>query len=133
MRRMMVCALALLVLGACHGGGSRTTFVNQKNPAETLTVEFQPSAMNHVFNLVHREQDFSEGRYTLKTAEGTTSGTYLKSSDGKKREYTFEPKGGKSWKVEIAQDGSFTDARGVWKRAPATVDVKAPELAKVGN
>jgi hypothetical protein len=140
--KMVLCAAALLVLGACHGGGGggTRTYVNQKNPAETLKLERQRSVYNHISNLLKDDLKLDGGVYTLTTADGTVKGKYFFSSRSNAKEklsYIFRPDTGKEWGVVIEADGSFKDARGVWKeevkKPEAVVDVKAPALVKVAN
>jgi hypothetical protein len=137
--KMVFCAAALLVLGACHGGGSRDTrtYVNQKNPAETLKLERQRSVYNHVTNLFTDDLKLDGGVYTLTTAAGISKGSYTNAvRDKAKREmsYVFHPDTGKEWGVVVEADGSLKNDRGVWKEAPiGKVDVMAPALVKVAN
>jgi hypothetical protein len=133
MRRMLLGAIAVLVLGACHGGGGRATtvYVNEKN--ETLTMEYQPAVYNHLYNVTHQDMKLYQGSYTLKTSEGTTSGTYTRSVRGKKASLVFNPKEGKPWGAEMGANGSFTNERGVWTQRMTRVEEKAPALVRLGG
>jgi hypothetical protein len=133
MRRTLICAVALLVLGACHGGGGGigyTIYANQKN--ETLTLEYKRSVYNHLYNVTHKDLNLNGGTYTLKTSEGTTSGTFTRSVRGQKVGLVFQPGEGKVWGVDVGSDGSFTDVRGSWKQSIGRVAAKAPAVVKVG-
>jgi hypothetical protein len=139
MRRTMLCLVALLVLGACHGAPASVTvqtWTNVKSPAETLKLKRDRSVYNHVKGLLHG--GFEEGQYTWTTADGTTSGSYRRSQKDKKIWYALQPTEGekRTFVLEKGPEGSFTNERGVWKMeyTPGTrVEEKAPALVKIGG
>jgi hypothetical protein len=109
--------LAGFILTGCNSGAGEARFVNRTNSTETLTLNRDKKVMTKLISAVH---DVSIGSYTLKTAQGTTSGRFT--SDGKG--IKFKPAEGQAENVKFNDDGSFEFAHVSW--APRTdVDGKA--------
>ncbi len=115
--RTVVCGLALLTLVGCARGTTAKTYVNQNNPAETLTLEDRFSLHNSVYNKTHDFHMYS-GVFTLKTTSGTTTGTYTSGVSKQKTGLVFQPKEGKMWGVELRSDSTFENERGTWTLKP---------------
>jgi hypothetical protein len=108
-------AILLLVSGfiltGCNSTPGEVRFVSRTNGTETLTLNRDRKVMTKLISAVH---DVSIGSYTLKTTQGTTSGSFT--SDGKG--IKFKPDEGKAETVKFNSDGSFEFAQVTW--APRT-------------
>jgi len=126
-----VCAAALL-LTACHGQREyKQTFVSQKDSTQELR-------LTHKFGVL-RPGGFPEkllsgligppelkGTYELKTAEGTSTGTFIAGKDGDRQWVKFTPTGddGKEeWRVKVTSTGTFEGDSTVWEMKKGTFDV----------
>jgi hypothetical protein len=103
--------VAGIVLTGCHSSPGEVRFVNRADPTQTLTLNRDRKVMTKLISAVH---DVSIGSYTLKTAQGTTTGGFT--SDGKG--IKFKPDEGKPETVKFNPDGSFDFAQVLW--APRT-------------
>src|SRR5204862_3583204 len=112
------CILILALLSACHASKTVLTYVNQKNPAETLKLERQTSFYDSLYNRFHSEMQLTGGSFTLQTTSGTTRGAFqasFRSNKTNKFAFIFTPENGKQWGVEASGENSFNDDHGEWK------------------
>ena len=110
--------LLSLMLSACHGGLQTQTFVNDANPTQQLELSQNPSLKARLINTVHGGPE--RGKYTLKSDQGGTVGTYVLAEGT----LTIRPPdGAKAWTATIQKDSSLRDEKGnLWR--PKTVVVE---------
>jgi hypothetical protein len=136
MRRMMLCAVALLssmALMGCNREVATGTYVNKADATQVIKMTPTPS-MKDKF-LGHFRDARHTGVYTLTTEKGTKSGTYTFVLENKTQvgKYVFDPQEGENWTVTLNPSGSFTDAGGnVWGQQ-RKADSKEQVLHKVGG
>jgi hypothetical protein len=109
--------LAGLILTGC-GGPGEVRYVNRTNPSETLTLNRSRTVKTKLISAVH---GISTGAYTLKTAQGTSSGTFSTDNNGIK----FRPQEGTPETVKFKDDGSFDYAQGTWEVAVMKKELKS--------
>jgi hypothetical protein len=134
MRRILLPAVALLVLGACHREVATDTYVNKADAAQVIKMTPTPSIKDKF--LGHFRDARYVGVYTLTTDKGTKSGTYTFVLENKTQvgKYVFDPAEGENWTVTLNPSGSFTDAAGnVWGSQQAKADLKEQVIVKVGG
>jgi hypothetical protein len=130
-----------LLLGACHRQEEyKLTFVSQKDATQELRLTSKVGMVrpggfpNNLLVRLFGQPDLT-GTYELKTAEGTSKGTFIAGKDQEKQWIKFTPAGnaGKpDWSVKATSDGRFEGDSVVWEMKHA--DVKATvSLATVSS
>src|SRR5215471_2639761 len=124
--------LGLLFVTLLSGCGSAAnplpvgTFTNQSDPAKVLELALDPSQTTNIFIRISIETGANKyfgksvGRYTLKTRDTSSGGTFLWAKsprDGSVGEVWFTAADGKKWTLKVEPDGSLLDSGGIaWKR-----------------
>ena len=124
MRRAIATLMVLagLILAGCNGGSGEVRYVNKSNPSESLTFN---RAKNVKTKLIYTFHGVSNGTYTLKTAKGTSSGSF--SGDGER--IKFRPETGQAETVKLNSDGSFDFDNVTWKPTPLVIEKGLKEVA----
>ena len=126
-----VCAVSLL-LGACHRQEEyKLTFVNQKDSTQELRLAskvgmLRPGGLPHNLLVGLFGQPKLTGTYELKTAEGTSQGTFIGGKDGEKQWVKFTPAGNQGkqeWSVKVTSSGYFEGDSTIWEMKNANHDV----------
>lgn len=129
-----------LLLGACHRQGEyKLTFVSQKDATQELRLTSKVGMVRpegFPGNLLVRlfGQPDLNGTYELRTAEGTSEGTFIAGKDQEEQWIKFTPAGNdgkQKWSVKATSDGRFEGDGVVWEIKNA--DVKATATVSLGK
>lgn len=117
----------LLFVSGCQGGAALPvgTFINQRDTTQSLELKPDASQTPNVFIRASIETGANRyfgktvGTYVISTGQGRRTGKFLWAKslrDGSLHEVWFTADDGRTWTLNVEEDGSLQDPAGVvWK------------------